>query len=114
MINGQSIVIKGDISATEDVVISGRVEGSITLSGQMLTLGPGSRVVGKIVAAAVIVAGTVEGSIEAGEQLEIRNTAVIDGDLSTPMLVVSDGAQINATIEMPARKEQKARLAGAA
>jgi len=103
MNNGQSIVIKGDVSGSEDLVIAGRVEGSIRLDGRALTLAPGARVVGTISAASVLVSGTVEGSIEAGERLEVKDTAVVEGDLTTPALVVADGAQLNATVEMPAR-----------
>ena len=80
MINGQSIVIRGDISGSEDLVIAGRVEGSISLDGRVLTLASGSHVVGTLSAASVVVSGTVEGSIEAGERLEIRDSAVIEGD----------------------------------
>ena len=112
MSNGQSIVIKGDISGSEDLVIAGRVEGSITLDGRALTLAPGATVVGTISAASVVVSGTVEGSIEAGERLEVKDTAVIEGDLSAPALVVADGAQLNATVGMPARASS--RLAGVA
>ena len=108
MINGQSIVIKGDISGGEDLVIAGRVEGSITLAGRALMLAPGSHVVGVVSAAAVTLAGRVEGSIEATERLEVKNTAVIEGDLSTPKLVVADGAQLKATIDMPVQSEKRA------
>ncbi len=61
MSNGQSIVIKGDISGSEDLVIAGRVEGSITLNGRVLTLASGSHVVGEIEAGTVVVSGKVEG-----------------------------------------------------
>ena len=114
MISGRTIVIKGDIEAKEDLVIAGRVEGSITLEGRVLTLAPESHVVGTIAAASVIVAGTVEGSIDAAERLELRSTAVIDGDLATPTLVVADGATLSATVEMPKRDQARPRLAGAA
>ena len=114
MMSGRTIVIKGDISGSEDLLIAGRVEGSITLAGRVLTLAPEAHVVGKIAAASVIVAGRVEGSIDAAERLEIRSAAVVDGDVSTPALVVADGAVLSATVEMPARDQQKPRLAGAA
>ena len=61
MSNGQSIVIKGDISGSEDLVIAGRVEGSITLNGRVLTLAAGSHVVGEIEAGTVVVSGQLEG-----------------------------------------------------
>jgi cytoskeletal protein CcmA (bactofilin family) len=103
--NGQSIVIKGDISGSEDLDFAGRVEGSIALDGRALTLAAGSRVVGTVSAKSVIVSGTVEGRIEAGARLEVRNTATIDGDLSTPRLLVADGAQLRATVQMPSRAQ---------
>ena len=74
MISGRTIVIKGDISGNEDLVIAGRVEGSISLGGRVLTLAPESYVVGTISAASVIVSGTVEGTIVADERLELRST----------------------------------------
>ncbi len=111
MTSGQSIVIKGDISGSEDLMISGRVEGSIALDGRVLTLAVGSQVVGTVEAGTVIVSGAVEGTIEAGERLEILSTAVVVGDLSTPALVVADGSQLCARIDMPARAERKPRLA---
>ena len=114
MMSGRTIVIKGDISGSEDLTIAGRVEGSISLAGRVLTLAPDSLVVGKIAAAAVVVSGKVEGSIDAAERLEIRSTAVVDGDIATPALVVHEGAMLNAIVDMPARSEQKRPLAGAA
>ena len=102
MIGGRTIVIKGDISGSEDLVIAGRVDGSITLEGQTLTLAPESQVTGTVVAASVIVAGTLDGRVEAGERVEIRNTAVVNGEVSTPRLVVVDGATLTTTIDMPA------------
>ena len=101
MIDGRTIVIKGDIWGGEELVIAGRVEGSITLEGQTLTLTPDSHVTGKVIAASVIVAGSLDGRVEAGERVEIRNTAVVHGELSTPTLVVVDGAVLGATVDMP-------------
>ena len=114
MINGQSIVIKGDISGGEDLVVAGRVEGSINLGGRVLTLAAGSEMVGTISAASVVVCGTVEGSIEATERLEVRDTAVIDGDISAPKLLVAEGAHLKATVDMPGRGAHKPGLVGVA
>ena len=110
MSNGQSIVIKGDISGGEDLVIAGRVEGSITLNGRVLTLASGSHVVGEIEAGTVIVSGKMDGTIDAKDRLDIKSTAEVKGQLSTAKLTVADGSQMNAKVEMPARK---ARLAEA-
>ena len=103
MSNGQSIVIKGDISGSEDLVIAGRVEGSITLDGRVLTLAQGSHVVGEITAGTVVVSGTVEGTIDAEQRLDIKSTAVVDGKLSTSKLIVADGSTLTTEVEMPTR-----------
>jgi cytoskeletal protein CcmA (bactofilin family) len=110
MSNGQSIVIKGDISGGEDLVIAGRVEGSITLNGRVLTLAAGSHVVGEIEAGTVIVSGKMDGTIDAKDRLDIKSTADVKGQLSTAKLIVADGSQMNAKVDMPQRK---ARLAEA-
>jgi cytoskeletal protein CcmA (bactofilin family) len=108
MNNGQSIVIKGDISGNEDLVIAGRVEGSITLEGRVLTLAPGSHVEGEIDAGTVIVSGEVKGTVAAKDRLELKSTAVVNGKLNGSRLIVADGSQINAQVEMPARKPRLA------
>lgn len=113
MSNGQSIVIKGDISGGEDLVIAGRVEGSITLNGRVLTLAAGSHVVGEVEAGTVVVSGKVNGNLEAKDRLDIKSTAVVDGTLSTARLIVADGSQIRAKVQMPARDAQKPTLAAA-
>jgi cytoskeletal protein CcmA (bactofilin family) len=110
MTNGQTIVIKGEISGAEDLVIAGRVEGKIKLDGCVLTLAPGSQVVGDVTAGTVIVSGQIEGTLVASKRLEARATAVIEGELSTPVLLVAEGAQIVAQIEMPER-QRKSQLA---
>ena len=106
--NGQSIVIKGEVTGAEDLVIAGRVEGSITLGGRVLTLAAGSHVVGDIAAGTVVVSGKMEGTIEAKDRLDIKSTAEIDGKLSTARLIVADGSHMKATVEMPARKPRLA------
>lgn len=104
MANGASIVIKGQITASEDLVVAGRVEGSVRMDAGVLTLAQGSRVVGEIVAPAAVVNGQIEGNIAVTERLDVRATAVIRGDLSSPALVVADGAEVTGRVEMPVVK----------
>jgi cytoskeletal protein CcmA (bactofilin family) len=101
MTQGSTIVIKGEVSASEDLVIAGRVEGQINLNGKTLTLAPGSTVKGSVTAGTVIVGGIVDGSITASHRLEVRDTATVDGDLNTPALVIADGARVNVVVDMP-------------
>lgn len=104
MSNGQTIVIKGEISGSEDLTIAGRVEGQIKLAGRVLTLAPGSYVKGSIEAGTVVASGEIDGSVTATARLDVKNTAVIDGDLTTPSLVIAEGAQVNANVEMPSAR----------
>jgi cytoskeletal protein CcmA (bactofilin family) len=111
---GQSVVIKGEIIATENLHIAGRVEGSIVLEDRaVLTLAAGSTVVGEIVASNVEVLGRVEGGITATERVAVRSGAEIDGTITTPILSVQEGARIRGKVDMPAREKPKTAAAGA-
>ncbi len=102
---GASIVIKGEVSGSEDLVVTGRVEGNILLDAGILTLAPESHVAGEAAAPSVVVHGNVEGNIEATDRLDVRASAVIVGNLTAPVLVVADGAQVTGRVEMPERKQ---------
>lgn len=105
--NGASVVIKGEVTASEDLFICGRVEGRIALTGAVLTLADGGTVVGDIAADSVVVFGNIQGNVVAGERLAVRTTAVIEGNLTTPILSVTEGAQITGKVQMPKRGEAK-------
>jgi len=104
MANGASIVVKGQIAASEDFVVTGRVEGDIHLDAGVLTLAHGSHVIGEIAAPAAVVNGEVQGNVTVTERLDVRATAVVRGNLASPALVVADGAQVNGHVEMPVVK----------
>lgn len=99
---GPTVVIKGNITAAEDLVVTGRVEGNICLTAGELMLAPGSQVIGEIAAPSVIVHGSVEGKVAATERVDARPGARIGGSLAAPRLAVADGAQLNCRVEMPA------------
>ena len=101
MANGKSIVIKGEISGAEDLVIAGKVEGTIRLANCTLTLAEGAHVDGGIEAGSIIVSGTVTGSLHATTRVDIRPAATVGGEIRTPVLVIDDGATVSAKIEMP-------------
>jgi cytoskeletal protein CcmA (bactofilin family) len=99
---GASVVIKGDITGSEDLMILGRVEGDIHLRAGTLTLAPGSHVVGDVTVPVVVINGQVEGTVAAVERIDIRPTGIVKGDVATRSLVVCDGATVNGRVEMPA------------
>ena len=96
---GATVVIKGELTAHEDVVIAGRVEGVINVSGHLVLVEAGAQVAGDITATGIVVAGTVEGSLMAEDRIQIKSEADVRGDVSAPRLIVADGATVNGRIE---------------
>jgi len=100
---GASVVIKGELSAREDVVIAGRVEGTISVEGHLVVVEPGGHVAADVVAKGVVVAGVVTGSVIAEERIELRSTARVEGELSAPRIAIAEGATLSGKVETSAR-----------
>jgi cytoskeletal protein CcmA (bactofilin family) len=105
---GASVVIKGNITASEDFSVAGRVEGEIRLHAGTLTIAPGSFVIGDASAPSVAVSGSVDGSVTATQRVEVRPGASVMGSITTPSLLVAEGALLNCRIEMPKAAQPKA------
>jgi cytoskeletal protein CcmA (bactofilin family) len=97
---GKSITIKGDLKGNEDLSIEGKVEGKVELPNNQLTIGANGVVKAEINAKAIIVIGHVSGNINGTERVEIQATGVVDGDVTSPRLVVAEGAVLNGAIHM--------------
>lgn len=102
---GQSVVISGELDAEEDLTIEGRVEGKIELKKNVLTIGANGRVTAEVSAKVVVVMGKVNGNISASEQITVRETASIEGDLTAPRVAIADGAEYRGSIDMRGTKE---------
>ena len=96
---GSTVVIKGELTAHEDVLIAGRVEGVINVTGHRVVVETGAHVAGDITATGIAVAGTVEGSLVADEHVHVQRGADLQGDVSAPRVIVEDGALVNGRIE---------------
>lgn len=96
---GSTLVIKGELTAQEDVIIAGRVEGSINVTGHRVVVEAGAHVAGDITATGIIVGGTVQGSLLAEERIQVQVGADLQGDLSAPRVIVADGGLVNGRIE---------------
>lgn len=97
---GKSVVVKGELSGSEDLVVDGEVEGSVTLRGQSLTIGPNGRVRANIDARNVVVHGRVDGNIHASDRVELRKSASLIGDISTARISIEDGAFFKGGIDI--------------
>jgi cytoskeletal protein CcmA (bactofilin family) len=96
---GSTVVIKGELTAHEDVVIAGRVEGLIDVTGHHVVVEAGAHVAGDITATEIVVGGTVEGRLTAEERIQVQAGADLQGDVLAPCIVVADGALVNGRIE---------------
>jgi cytoskeletal protein CcmA (bactofilin family) len=97
---GPSLVVKGELSGSEDLVVDGEVDGSIALQGQSLTVLPNGRVRANIEARNVILHGRVDGDIHASERVELLKSASLTGNISTARILIEDGAFFKGTIDM--------------
>ena len=97
---GKSVVIRGELSGSEDIFVDGQVEGSIQLSGNSLTIGPNGRIRADITAKNVTVSGSLDGNIVAGERTDLRKTAVVKGDVRTRRIAIEEGAYFTGKLEI--------------
>jgi len=101
MVNiGKSVIIKGELSGSEDLTIEGQVEGKIELRQNILTIGPNGKIKAQVFAKTVVVQGEVTGNITATERVDIRDAGSVDGDLSAPRVAIADGAHFRGAIDM--------------
>ena len=102
---GPSIVIKGELTAGEPVVIAGRVEGTIDVSGHEVTVAQGGELHGDATTDALVVAGVFRGDVVANRRVEIRNTADVEGSISAPSVVVADGAVVRGKVQTTSKAD---------
>lgn len=105
---GKSVIIKGELSGSEDLTIEGKVAGEVELPDHVLTIGPNGRINAEIFAKSVVVMGTVKGNITASEKINIRESGTVEGDIVAPTIAISEGAQFRGSIDMQAHKAPQA------
>jgi cytoskeletal protein CcmA (bactofilin family) len=109
---GKSIVIKGELSCGEDLYIDGEVEGVIDPKGNRLTIGPSGRVKANVTGCAVVVQGKLDGSIQASDRVDLKQSAIVTGDIATQRISIDDGAyfkgRVNVQKELPKKEVLRA------
>src|SRR5436190_6279843 len=117
MVNiGKSVVIKGELSGSEDLTIEGQVEGRIDLKDHLLTIGPNGKIKAEVFAKAVVVLGEVMGNVTASEKVDIRDNGSVDGDIASPRVAIAEGAHFRGSVDMQrqgAAKPQQPQKPGA-
>jgi cytoskeletal protein CcmA (bactofilin family) len=97
---GKSVVIKGELSGSEDLTIEGQVDGKIELRQNVLTIGPNGRIKAQVFAKSVIILGEVTGNVTASEKVDIRDNGSVDGDIAAPRVAIAEGAHFRGSIDM--------------
>jgi len=106
---GRSLVIKGEVSGSESLYVDGRIEGTITLNDNRVTIGRNGTVAANITAREVVIMGKVHGNIECSDRLDIRSEGSLTGDVVTQRISVEDGAILKGSVQVRAAEHKHDR-----
>lgn len=97
---GKTVVMRGELSGNEDLLIEGQFEGTISLEDHRLTVGANGQVKAEIRARQVVILGTVSGNVAAREKAEIRRSGHVVGDLKAGAVAIEEGAYFKGSIDI--------------
>jgi len=97
---GKSVVIRGEVKGGEDLIIDGRVEGTVTLTESRLTIGSSANVAADLTARDILIQGAVQGNIVASGRVELRSGSVVEGDVRATRLAVEDNAVFRGKVDL--------------
>ena len=97
---GKTIVICGEVKGQEDLVVDGRVEGTVSLAENRLTIGPNANVAADLTAKDVLVLGHVQGNVVASGRVELRAGCNLQGDIRALRLAVEDNAVFRGKVDL--------------
>ena len=97
---GKSLVIKGEVTGSESLYIDGRVEGSINLPGNRVTVGRNGVVSANIAAREIVILGKVRGNMTASDRFDIRSEGSLTGDIIAQRVSIEEGAYFKGAIDI--------------
>lgn len=97
---GKSVVICGEVKGSEDLIVDGRVEGTVNLSESRLTIGPSANVAADLSARDVLILGRVQGNVAASGRVELRAGCAVEGDIRALRLAVEDNAIFRGKVDL--------------
>jgi cytoskeletal protein CcmA (bactofilin family) len=103
---GRSVVVKGELTGSEDLTVEGSVEGVINLGEHALTIGPNATIVAEITARTVTIFGSVVGNVTVRETLHLRHGGSLEGDVVCGAIAIQDRAIFCGSVEMARRAAQ--------
>ncbi|MFC1681945.1 polymer-forming cytoskeletal protein [Pseudomonadota bacterium] len=99
---GSSIILRGDISGEENLVVKGRIEGTLNLPSNDIQIDPEGRVKADLMAKKISVAGKVRGNLSGSERVIIQKSGEVEGNIVAPRVVLEDGCKFKGAVEMNA------------
>jgi cytoskeletal protein CcmA (bactofilin family) len=97
---GKSLVVKGEVTGSESLYVDGKVEGSINLPGNRVTIGRNGQVAANINAREIVVLGKVRGNCQASDRVDIRSEGSLTGDVIAARISIEDGAFFKGGIDI--------------
>ena len=97
---GKSVVISGEVKGSEDLIVDGRIEGTINLAESRLTIGPTANVAADVSAKDVLIMGHLQGNVLASGRVELRAGCVVEGDIRALRLAVEDNAVFRGKVDL--------------
>ena len=111
---GKSVLVKGELSGSEDLYLDGEVEGTIELRDHTLIVGPNGHIRAHISGREIIIHGKVEGNVTASERVELKRSCSLAGDILTQRIVIEDGAFFKGSVDLERESRPEPRKAVAA
>lgn len=111
---GKGLTIKGEINGSESLYIDGKVEGSVNLPGNRVTVGRNGQVAASITAREIVVLGKVRGNVTATDRVDIRAEGSLSGDVAAARISIEDGAFFKGGIDIRKPESKPAAVAASA
>ena len=96
---GHGVTIEGRIMSAQDLRIDGKVEGTIEVGDHGVTVGQSAEVRADLVVKWILISGAVIGDVTATERVEVKEGASVEGNITTPRLLLAEGGVINGTVD---------------
>ena len=103
---GRSLVIKGEVSGSETLYVDGRIEGTINIAENRVTVGRNGTVAANITAREVVIMGKVTGNIQCSDRVDIRSEGSLTGDVVTQRISVEDGAILKGSVQVRSAEQR--------
>lgn len=104
---GSSIKIKGEVTGSENLLIQGSIEGSVTLRDNVVTIGDTAQIKANIAAREIQVAGEVTGDLSSTERVVVRSTGKVKGNIISPCLSLEEGARLKGSIDTDSSMDER-------